>query len=594
MINKIEAGNARYLSEVEGFQEGLPHGVLNKVKTDVGGTFCAMNCDSNYIIIVPFTDLVESIENDSNTQHNVFGVRAGVNKSQFDSYLFRESKKKIAVTWDSFPRLIQWLEDNNQSLIDYKLLIDEYHLILEDMDFRYDAVDGLMSNIKKFNHYTFLSATPSGVEFETDLIKALPHYEVVWSDFLKVRTIRGKSNNVYKSVVSLIESYENGIVAQDIYGKQTKVEELYIFMNSVTGIKQVCDTLELNPADVKICCAERRRNKLMLGDYEIESVSNPNKKINFFTKKSFQGCNLFSNNGLIVVVSDARREHTLVDVSTTMEQIVGRLRTNHTFKNCFSDLVVHIFSTNSNIPSDEEFSSILSKKDIDAENMLSIQSKVTAEELKTLTDKLTKLIESEVVSIIDGKIVKNELKRQSFIYKQELKKSYKDGLSIRNKFNDSDKFIASNQRDFSAFDVLLSKITVVSYKDLYEDFINNYHDDSIRREHLNDNPEFELIKDYVSETEANSLKWVKDKLIKRAEDNRDVVTIAFNFIKRNDGKTISRADVKKMLDVEFKNKGLKVVAKSTMILESDFGTITETNLRIDGKRVPHYQIKSKY
>lgn len=87
----------------------------------------------------------------------------------------------------------------------------------------------------------------------------------------------------------------------------------------MTTIKQVIDTLELEEDEVKVCCAQRPRNRLILGKFKRESAIAPNKRINFFTKKSFQGCNLFSNNGLIIVASDVHRTQTLVDITTTME-----------------------------------------------------------------------------------------------------------------------------------------------------------------------------------------------------------------------------------------------------------------------------------
>ncbi len=46
----IIGGDHRYLSELTEFKNGLPDGVINKVKTDVGGTYIAANCDKNYII----------------------------------------------------------------------------------------------------------------------------------------------------------------------------------------------------------------------------------------------------------------------------------------------------------------------------------------------------------------------------------------------------------------------------------------------------------------------------------------------------------------------------------------------------------------
>ena len=95
-----------------------------------------------------------------------------------------------------------------------------------------------------------------------------------------------------------------------------------------------------------------------MGEYQIESVSSPNKKINFFTKKCFQGCNLFTNNGLIIVASDAYRTQTLVDISTTMEQIAGRIRINDEYQNIFRNVIVHLFSTNKNVMSDEEFGDV--------------------------------------------------------------------------------------------------------------------------------------------------------------------------------------------------------------------------------------------
>ena len=43
-IKIINGGEARYLSELPDFQDGLPHGIVNKTKTDVGGTYVAANC----------------------------------------------------------------------------------------------------------------------------------------------------------------------------------------------------------------------------------------------------------------------------------------------------------------------------------------------------------------------------------------------------------------------------------------------------------------------------------------------------------------------------------------------------------------------
>ena len=46
----IKGGSHRYLSELDLFKNGLPDGIINKTKPDVGGTYSAANCDKNYII----------------------------------------------------------------------------------------------------------------------------------------------------------------------------------------------------------------------------------------------------------------------------------------------------------------------------------------------------------------------------------------------------------------------------------------------------------------------------------------------------------------------------------------------------------------
>ena len=258
----INGGNARYLGELERFKDGIPFGIVNKTKTDVGGTYVAANCSSNYIIVCPFKDLVDSIAADKNNRYEVFKCYGGVREYQFRKYIKNNTTYKIAVTYDSLPKLIGWLSGTEG----WKVLVDEYHLILEDMDFRYDAINGLMEEIQKFRHYSFLSATPIDLDFEIDFLKRLPHYKVQWNGVTKITPIRYKVTQLTKGLARFIQIFlDEGISLPDINGNVSKVEELYIFINSVTSIKQIADTLKLNPDDVKICCADRIRNNKAVG-----------------------------------------------------------------------------------------------------------------------------------------------------------------------------------------------------------------------------------------------------------------------------------------------------------------------------------------
>ena len=573
----INGGNARYLGELERFKDGIPFGIVNKTKTDVGGTYVAANCSSNYIIVCPFKDLVDSIAADKNNRYEVFKCYGGIREYQFRKYIKNNTTYKIAVTYDSLPKLIGWLSSTEG----WKVLVDEYHLILEDMDFRYDAINGLMEEIQKFKYYSFLSATPIDLDFEIDFLKQLPHYKVQWNGVTKITPIRYKVTQLTKGLARFIQIFlDEGISLPDINGNVSKVEELYIFINSVTSIKQIADTLKLNPDDVKICCADRIRNNKLLGEYQIESVSSPNKKINFFTKKCFQGCNLFTNNGLIIVASDAYRTQTLVDISTTMEQIAGRIRINDEYQNIFRNVIVHLFSTNKNVMSDEEFEMMMQDKEKEADKLLSGWSKLDKEERQTYIKRMN--LDTELVSIINGKMVYNNLKKQSFIYKQELRKTYKDGISIRDSFMQSEKFELTNQNEWEDFNIKLAKAMTVSYEQLLKDYL-----DSPSESYEQEYPEFPLIKRYLKESEMNTLRWNREKMLKAVEDKKQVDKV---FLAIYQPGFISNQDLKGKLKDEFGRLGIKLSPKATLIENCTLYNVEKASRKIDGKTVSGYEL----
>ena len=573
----INGGNARYLGELERFKDGIPFGIVNKTKTDVGGTYVAANCSSNYIIVCPFKDLVDSIAADKNNRYEVFKCYGGVREYQFRKYIKNNTTYKIAVTYDSLPKLIRWLSGTEG----WKVLVDEYHLILEDMDFRYDAINGLMEEIQKFRHYSFLSATPIDLDFEIDFLKQLPHYKVQWNGVTKITPIRYKVTQLTKGLARFIQIFlDEGISLPDINGNVSKVEELYIFINSVTSIKQIADTLKLNPNDVKICCADRIRNNKLLGEYQIESVSSPNKKINFFTKKCFQGCNLFTNNGLIIVASDAYRTQTLVDISTTMEQIAGRIRINDEYQNIFRNVIVHLFSTNKNVMSDEEFEMLMQDKEKEADKLLSGWSKLDKEERQTYIKRMN--LDTELVSIINGRMVYNNLKKQSFIYKQALRKTYKDGISIRDSFMQSEKFELTNQNKWKDFNIKLAKAMTVSYEQLLKDYL-----DSPSESYEQEYPEFPLIKRYLKESEMNTLRWNREKMLKAVEDKKQVDKV---FLAIYQPGFISNQELKSKLKDEFGRLGIKLSPKATLIENCTLYNVEKASRKIDGKTVSGYEL----
>ena len=548
----INGGNARYLSELPEFQDGLTHGIVNKTKTDVGGTYVAANCRSNYIIVCPFRDLVDSIATDKNNKYEVFKCYGGVRENQFRKYIKEHMIYKIAVTYDSLDKLLKWMDSNTDS---WKVLIDEYHLILEDMDYRESAIMQMSWNIQKFKHFTFLSATPIDEEYEVDFFKNLPHYKIIWALGLPITIRKIKATCLPHGLAKLIRIFkEEGICLPDINGELKKVKQLFIFLNSVTTIKQVIDTLELEEDEVKICCAQRQRNRLILGRFKRESAIAPNKRINFFTKKSFQGCNLFSNNGLIIVASDVHRTQTLVDITTTMEQISGRLRENDEYHNIFRNTMVHIFSTNNSVLSQTEFDAEMKRKEDAAVRLLSLQEKADEKELNALIKRVN--IENDILSIEEGRLVRNELKRMAFIRKQKIREAYKDGINLRAAYNKSERFVQAKQEYWDKFDSLLARAVTISYEKLLQDYL-----DHPSEQYEIEYPEFKDFRRYLKETEMNSLRWNKDKMLKVVEDKKKL-QMAFRAIYTR-GAFISNEEMKRLLAEQFDRLGINLSPKAT-------------------------------
>ena len=551
----INGGYARYLSELPEFQDGLPHGIVNKTKTDVGGTYVAANCRYNYIIVCPFRDLVDSIAADKNNKYEIFKCYGGTREQQFRKYIKEHGIYKIAVTYDSLDKLLKWMGKNTDG---WKLLIDEYHLILEDLDYRESAIMQMCWNIQKFKHYTFLSATPIDEEYEVDFFKNLPHYKIIWAPGLPITIRKIKATCLPLGLAKLIRIFkEEGISLPNINGELKKVEQLFIFLNSVTTIKQVIDTLELEEDEVKICCAKRQRNRLILGRFKQESAIAPNKRINFFTKKSFQGCNLFSNNGLIIVASDVHRTQTLVDITTTMEQISGRLRENDEYHNIFRNTMVHIYSTNNNVLTQAEFNAEMCRKEDAAKRLLSLQEKADEKELSALIRRV-----NDILSIEDGRLVRNELKRMAFIRKQKIREAYKDGINLRAAYNNSEKFVQAKQEYWDKFDSLLARAVTISYEKLLKDYLEHPSE-----QYEVEYPEFEDFRRYLKETEMNSCRWNKDKMLKVVEDKKKLQQ-AFRAIYTR-GAFISNDEMKRLLTEQFNRLGIKLSPKATQILNCD-------------------------
>ena len=122
---------------------------------------------------------------------------------------------------------------------------------------------------------------------------------------------------------------------------------MHFFVNSVDFISDAIQKSGLQPGQVRIVCSDnpnpgrgKKSNQRKLGDeYKIATTLDEVKRINFYTSTCFEGSDIYDENGRTYIVSDKHKSHTLLDISTLIIQICGRIRDSK-----YKTEVHHIFS----------------------------------------------------------------------------------------------------------------------------------------------------------------------------------------------------------------------------------------------------------
>ena len=344
--------NTKYISEV--ISDFPSNCIFDKGRVGAGASTIALTNTENYIIAVPFISLIENkvAQYPDNT---LLGVTGNTISSKVKKYLKNTEIKKILVTYDSLPRLIDQIEEFGYSTQDFSLLIDEYHLLFTQYSFRRDAVKGVIENYQRFKKYCFVTATILQEEFILDELKHLPIVRAKWET---VKEVSVKSVRCQKDVIKTVVHLINRFLNNEIEGNA------YIFVNSVEFIKDLIQLCELNNENTRAIWS--KNNKTQVNLKRGTTLDSP-KKINLLTSTVFEGSDIYDEDGKIYIISDKTKAHTLVDISTSFQQIAGRIRNTK-----YWSQITHIYSnTRYNVDVKyEEFKSFTDQTIKDAIHMI--------------------------------------------------------------------------------------------------------------------------------------------------------------------------------------------------------------------------------
>ena len=285
-----------YLGEVCNI---LPtHRLINKGITGCGGTTVELKAERNSIILCPTRNLVTS-----KSDEDYLGITGDTSNKAIKDYIYSEIKyKKLIATYDSLSRIMEIVPNYSE----YFLLVDEYHLLFNDYSFRSDVILFILNNFRKFKDWAFLTATPLKEEFILEELKDIPQLTYEWEGATKVNINIRDTCFIQKELLNLLELYKD--------------RNLHIFLNSVSTIYKI--TEKLNIDTYRVVCSENSKTKIK----NFAKINSPIKKYNFYTSCSFEGCDIYDPDGYCIIMSDTNISTTILDISTKIRQVCGRLR----------------------------------------------------------------------------------------------------------------------------------------------------------------------------------------------------------------------------------------------------------------------------
>lgn len=315
-------------SRLSDVMDDLPDNVyLNKTTTGCGATHLCLTNNVNYVVLVPYISLINNKRKDKNIK-NLFPVFGNVSVDQIVNYLNtnRNGVSKIISTYDSFHKVVRALEIVDR-IQDFKVCLDEAHSLISLSKIKGKVFNFFYNHFRRFKSFVFVTATPNDADLLPSNLSDVPFTRVVWENAVLV-DIKEKHTETLADCNKLVVE----VCKQHLLGEVDG--NAYIFYNSVQEIVSVIKKLKkmdgFSAENVNIFCASTDRNNHkianQLGVRFLKGELEDNKKINFLTSTTYEGCDINDPNGKTYIVVSSKRDSTALTNHILVPQICGRLR----------------------------------------------------------------------------------------------------------------------------------------------------------------------------------------------------------------------------------------------------------------------------
>lgn len=316
----------------------IPKGYIDKTICGCGLTTVCLENDRNTVIAMPSIALVRNKEDQykvgakRRVSHTVLGVYGQIGEEEVKRHISICNEKgwpiKIAVTYDSLWKVEEVLNISDFVIDESDRILGLTHLKLMSKKSASDVsiIDYMMDIAYKHrDKVSFISATPSRLEFMPEWISELNQVKMLWENTTTIMPITQKVTYPYGTLRrSVILPIHNIGYAELDDG--TTFRKAIIFLNSLTEITKVCKDCKLKVEDVAIVCSDTYKNNDKIGKYHRLKNSNKLPKFTFLTSTGFQGIDLNDAEAMSIVVSSTKADFTMIDMRTDLKQCMSRQR----------------------------------------------------------------------------------------------------------------------------------------------------------------------------------------------------------------------------------------------------------------------------
>jgi len=302
--------------------------ILNKALTGIGATYMEIHAQRNSIIIEPNVPVIVGKVNE---HKGCLGVYKGCKPAKIKKYLLNPAItfKKLLTTPESFKSILEavaQLNANDNTKInlyqDYFCLFDECEKIGQHYDYRNDIAYPIQC-FYDFDNKAFVSATPVGLINDKLTELGFSELKVTPIDFdhkvdLELITVNNKDIDIeiQAKIQSLLDSNSNGI---------------FVFYNSIKGIKALIQQFNIKPENYTIFCSDSRVNELKSQKINVKTEVNSStiRRINFLTSRYYSAVDfkLKLCPDILLITNQSIASHSKIDPSSEAIQIQGRFRT---------------------------------------------------------------------------------------------------------------------------------------------------------------------------------------------------------------------------------------------------------------------------